>query len=304
MSVRNLALAAAIGALLPACASNDKSPIYTQNQNTTYKIHSPYPATAPATQQATYSANSSAPTISAATPVATTTESLRYGTPVDPSVYQETQSSQVIATGTIVAAEHPSCDYFCEQQKTSGFTTSSTNPYVVGSEINVSTTSPDPSLEVTTAPTDQAYGETFGTPGYHALHANGELDGTMTASTQTPIAAPSITAPTIPQANFGANPMTSSGSVAESTIGLAGGSGIGGYPVTTPPSVAAPVTTPTSDPYSANGMTMHRVVEGDTVYALSRRLCVDVDDIKSLNSLNTEFYIRLDDLIKLPASRC
>lgn len=135
------------------------------------------------------------------------------------------------------------------------------------------------------APTDSAYGETFGTPGYHAMIANGELDETQTASVvvpETPAAPTPAPAPSTsyPQIALPSQPQYTSP----------------GYPQTTTPAPAPQ--------YVQSGVTSHQVVEGDTVYSLSRRLCVDVEDIRRLNSLNSEFYIRLDDYIKLPASRC
>ncbi len=136
--------------------------------------------------------------------------------------------------------------------------------------------------ELGQAPTDSAYGDTFGTPGYHAMIANGELDETTTASValpQAPIMSAPVPVPTpVPAPTPAPGPS---------------------YPQYAYPQTATPAPT-----YSAGGATTHKVVEGDTVYSLSRRLCVDVEDIRRLNSLNSEFYIRLDDHIKLPASRC
>jgi LysM repeat protein len=48
----------------------------------------------------------------------------------------------------------------------------------------------------------------------------------------------------------------------------------------------------------------HIVKQDDTVYSLSRRLCVDLGDIQSLNGLNDSYAISIGQSLKLPASRC
>lgn len=48
----------------------------------------------------------------------------------------------------------------------------------------------------------------------------------------------------------------------------------------------------------------HQVVEGDTVYSLSRKLCTSIDDIKQMNGLGADFNIKIGDSLHLPASRC
>jgi len=151
------------------------------------------------------------------------------------------------------------------------------------------------------APTDSAYGETFGTPGYHALQANGELDETTVASTAVSAPITSAPAPTIAP-----SPVPAPVPYTYSTPIPAPAPAPTQIPAPTYPQYAYPQTsTPAPTPqYAQAGVTTHQVVEGDTVYSLSKRLCVEVEDIRRLNSLNSEFYIRLDDYIKLPASRC
>jgi len=48
----------------------------------------------------------------------------------------------------------------------------------------------------------------------------------------------------------------------------------------------------------------HLVKDGDTVYSLSRKLCVGVSDIQSLNGLNANYGINIGDQLQLPASNC
>jgi len=54
----------------------------------------------------------------------------------------------------------------------------------------------------------------------------------------------------------------------------------------------------------AAGYGSHLVKQGDTVYSLSRKLCVGVGDIQALNGLNADFGINIGDQIQLPASNC
>ncbi len=56
--------------------------------------------------------------------------------------------------------------------------------------------------------------------------------------------------------------------------------------------------------YAATGAGMHQVVEGDTVYSMSRQLCVGVDDIQRANGLDANYSIKLGQFLQLPASRC
>lgn len=55
---------------------------------------------------------------------------------------------------------------------------------------------------------------------------------------------------------------------------------------------------------SGGAISGHTVKQGDTVYSLSRRLCVGIDEIQSLNGLDANFGINIGDRLSLPASRC
>ena len=48
----------------------------------------------------------------------------------------------------------------------------------------------------------------------------------------------------------------------------------------------------------------YTIAPGDTVYALARRNCVSIQDIKRANRINTKFEIRAGDEIILPTDRC
>ena len=148
--------------------------------------------------------------------------------------------------------------------------------------VTTTDSAPATVLSDQTAPTDSAYGDTFGTPGYHAMQANGELGDTTTASSTVSIPAQQpITAPSYSYPQTTTQPT---------------------YPQTAQITPQSP--TQSLNSTSIQGITMHKVVEGDTVYSLSRELCVGVEDIRNLNSLDGDFSIKLDDHIKLPASRC
>ena len=48
----------------------------------------------------------------------------------------------------------------------------------------------------------------------------------------------------------------------------------------------------------------HLVKQGDTVYSLSRKLCVGIADIRSLNNLDASYGINIGDTLQLPSSNC
>ncbi|MDB2437589.1 LysM peptidoglycan-binding domain-containing protein [Hellea sp.] len=48
----------------------------------------------------------------------------------------------------------------------------------------------------------------------------------------------------------------------------------------------------------------HLVKQGDTVYSLSRKNCVGIDEIQSLNNLDAGYSINIGDNLQLPTPRC
>ncbi len=52
------------------------------------------------------------------------------------------------------------------------------------------------------------------------------------------------------------------------------------------------------------GTIRHRVITGDTLYSLARTTCSSVAEIQQINSINSEFYIRVGDDIMVPSGRC
>lgn len=55
---------------------------------------------------------------------------------------------------------------------------------------------------------------------------------------------------------------------------------------------------------NGTGYGSHVVKQGDTVYSLSRQLCVGVGAIQSLNDLDASYGINIGDQLQLPASNC
>lgn len=50
--------------------------------------------------------------------------------------------------------------------------------------------------------------------------------------------------------------------------------------------------------------TIHKVVKGDTIYSLTKKLCQDIEEIDKLNNLNSNFNIQLGSLLILPPNAC
>jgi len=48
----------------------------------------------------------------------------------------------------------------------------------------------------------------------------------------------------------------------------------------------------------------YTVRQGDTIYALSRKHCVGVDVIRSMNTIGADYAIKIGQTIRLPDSRC
>ncbi len=153
-----------------------------------------------------------------------------------------------------------------------------TTPYV---EESVITETVIPASNVSLAqtaiqapsPTDAAYGQTSGTPGYEALIAsqNTNVPSTQIADISQPQSARAIVTDL--------QPITRSASSQTLTAGFA------------------------PQGFSSQALS-HIVEEGDTVYSLSRSVCSSIEDVQRLNGLGANFGIRIGDQIQLPASRC
>ncbi len=143
------------------------------------------------------------------------------------------------------------------------------------------------------APTDQAYAQQDmqGTPGYQAIHGGGAYE---IAQSETPspsdeqVITQTISGPIVmagasqavtydySQNIISANTPAEAGIASETRI--------------------IPATPSLGQNYT--------VKQGDTVYSLSRNLCVGVSDIQSANGLGADFAIKIGQTISLPQSRC
>lgn len=56
--------------------------------------------------------------------------------------------------------------------------------------------------------------------------------------------------------------------------------------------------------YQSQSQGNYIVRQGDTVYSLSRRLCVPVAEFSAMNNLGADYAINIDQALTLPASRC
>lgn len=320
MFARLLALTATTALMLSACATSQENPNY--KYSTKYKTSSPYGTTTtqPTVQSATYVQTQPAAPVTyqssqyQTTPVTytrTNHECLRkeknrelLGGAAGGTLGAVIGNKTIGGTkGTVIGAaiggtagyglgdKSINCDPVVVQASqpmtTQQYQTAPTQYY----PSNVAQTQPQPvqtfqpAQPVYTAPTDQAYGETYGTPGYHAVMA-AQGNPQPVAPTPQPMTAQTYQQPQpyqavpVPQA------------MATQTIP---------QPQMVP---VAPVTTAPQPVYGNGQVAYHEVVEGDTVYGLSKRQCVSVEDIQRLNGIDGTFNIRLGDYIQLPASRC
>lgn len=139
------------------------------------------------------------------------------------------------------------------------------------------------------APTDNQYaGQDFsGTPGYEAIHG-------------APVAVAENTVP--PEGDV---TLTISGPIV-----AAGNSQAVDYDYSqnmiSANAPAQAVLAPETRTYSSSPSIgqSYRVQQGDTVYSLSRKLCVGVNDVQQANGLNANFGIQIGQVITLPSSRC
>lgn len=68
--------------------------------------------------------------------------------------------------------------------------------------------------------------------------------------------------------------------------------------------VAVPSPAPTEPPAHMSGTARHTIIKGDTVYSLARNSCVSLGELKQINGINDEFYIRVGQDVTIPTGRC
>ena len=165
-------------------------------------------------------------------------------------------------------------------------------PSVIAQPVQAQASYVQPSTNTqAVSPTDSYYqGDAgYGTPGYQVLQAQTY----ETPLTSVPQAQPVQAA----QAHLGSNSQSGAQSVA--------------YDYSENLVQANAFTVPSaSETYTLGGATSfgdatsHAIVQGDTVYSLSRKLCVGVSEIQNLNGLDHNYNIKIGDSLNLPASRC
>ncbi len=78
-----------------------------------------------------------------------------------------------------------------------------------------------------------------------------------------------------------------------------------GVEITPPLEATQIMRVPAAPIMSASGAGQSHIVKpGDTVYSLSRKLCVDLGDIQSLNGIDDSYAISIGQILTLPAPRC
>jgi len=210
----------------------------------------------------------------------TTTQSVPYSAPVQ-SVTYETQTSvpsQSIgvsthtASSTIQASSHgtysnpPLGTTYSSAPGTSHVT-------AYGSDTSYSSAAPYPSETV--APTDAQFAgqEVTGTPGFMAL-SQANQNQTFQSAQSAGIAQPQRVAYDHSQNFVSADIAIENTDIADDVRII--------------PSIGQ----------------SYKVQQGDTIYALSRKYCVGVDVIRSMNGIGADYAINIGQTITLPASHC
>lgn len=149
-----------------------------------------------------------------------------------------------------------------------------------------------------TAPTDSVYGasEVTGTPGFMAMQSAQQSVTTQAVAETLPaaeyVSAAPIGAAGTPIAydysrNLVQTDAATTGQKTPDTVRIIGQSGqIDGYA-----------------PMGVTGQN-YTVKQGDTVYSLSRKTCVGVNVIQSMNGLSNDFAIKIGQPLMLPTSVC
>ena len=197
----------------------------------------------------------------------------------DKSINCDPVAMPVVQTSSVVTQPYPAQTYQAQTQPqyqqpdaqygtTYPATSTAQAPVQMQPQIQVPAA---PAPQTYTAPTDRAYGDTYGTPGYHAVMAAPSQD--QQPQVQQQAQAPVYAAP---------------------------------QPTYMPPQPTYAPHQPLHQPTQATNLTgsQHAVVEGDTVYSLSKRLCVSPAEIQQVNGLDANFSIKLGQYIKLPGSCC
>lgn len=163
-----------------------------------------------------------------------------------------------------------------------------------------------------TAPTDNAYAgrQVTGTPGYGVYVPEATpsqpayqppqptYQPQRTIQASGPSSQPSYSQPSYSQPSSGPQPLPRSYAAPTSQ---APQNPIAAYTPIDDPARYLPVQRVQTGPILSGN---YQVKQGDTVYSLSRSLCVGIEDIQRANRLNADFAIQIGQSLALPSSRC
>lgn len=313
MSMRLITIALASTAILAACATSQENPNY--QYSTKYKGASPYGAQ---TQMA-----SNTVTTQPVTYVQTQPAQPNQQVQAQTAVYQQTTShAPAVQTHTQAQATYTQLDHRCLSRETNrqliGGAVGGTIGAVIGKKVIGGTKG-----TVAGAALGGAAGYGIGdksincdpvqvaipqqsvkvSPAYYPTTSGAAQPQVIYANTQS-------TAPT--DAAMPSQITQSYGTPGYQAMLNAQNDDINAYaPAPAPAAQVVDVRSETTAPYSYSTALQgshtggqHQIVEGDTVYSLSRKLCTSIDEIKLMNSLGADFNIKIGDSISLPASRC
>ena len=163
------------------------------------------------------------------------------------------------------------------------------------------------------SPTEQAYDadEMVGTPGYEMMRAQASQPvAPMPSPAPTQAPAPTPYTDPAPRPTQLAQQPTGPREVpydyAQNMIGQSAPEADSPTPVPAPAPIKTPEDTPPLAGTAVNAPTgySYTVKPGDTVYSLSRRLCVPITDITVPNAIGSDYGISIGETLTLPTSRC
>lgn len=141
-----------------------------------------------------------------------------------------------------------------------------------------------------TAPTDSAYGtrQVSGTPGFMAMQASQQATAQVNVQMEIAPSLPTAQTVSMPQMAAAGTPIAYDHSrnliVADADV-------------------TSPVMSETVRLLAGSGQS-YTVQPGDTVYSLSRKSCVGVNVIQSMNGLSADYGIKIGQTLRLPANVC
>ena len=156
-----------------------------------------------------------------------------------------------------------------------------------------------------TSPTEQAYNadQMVGTPGYEMMQAQAAQQAPQSvAPTPAPESAPAPRPTQLAAQPTGPREVTYD--YAQNMIGQSSEEAATPTPAPAPIKMAEEAQPLAGTAVNAPTGYSYRVQAGDTVYSMSRALCVPIADITGPNGIGADFAISIGQTLTLPASRC